>query len=138
MSRGPENTFIAAVHRHLPVALHHEKMHNVYRGGTADVWYSGVKDLWVEYKWLDLPKGDNVIVDLVTGKNSPLSALQQHWIRSRQAEGRNVWVIVGTPKGGIVLDGSDWSRPHRTGDLRGRLLSRADVAAMIARFTGVT
>ena len=57
MAAGPETRFIASVHRHLPVDLHHEKMHNAYRGGTADCWYSGQKDdLWVEYKFITVPK----------------------------------------------------------------------------------
>jgi hypothetical protein len=84
MSTGPENRFIAAIHRQLPKELYREKMHNPYRGGTFDVWYSGNKaDLWIEYKW---------------GNNS-LSALQLKWGEGRHKEGRKVAVARGFASG---------------------------------------
>lgn len=87
MSSGPENRFRNSLHRLLPQELHHEKMHNPYRGGTFDDWYSGNKaDIWVEYKY---------------GKN-PLSELQKKWGRERYEEGRKVFVIVGHPTGGVL------------------------------------
>lgn len=92
MSVGPENRFRASIHRLLPVSLHHEKMNNPYRGGTADDWYSGDKaDLWVEYKW----------------ENNPLSALQVKWLRDRHKEGRKVYVIRGLKDGGVILKHPD-------------------------------
>lgn len=90
---GPENRFIQRVHKHLDKRVYREKMHNAYRGGTPDVWYSGPRgDLWVEYKW-------------ATGKKlkaPALSSLQLDWITKRRAEGRNVAVIVGTPRGAFL------------------------------------
>ena len=35
MSKGPENTFIGSVHKHLPAGLYHMKNHNAYVGGIA-------------------------------------------------------------------------------------------------------
>jgi hypothetical protein len=97
MSRGPENRFIDSVHRYLKDKCHFEKMHNPYRGGTADVWYSGpCADIWVEYKWRNsVPK---------RGVAKPkLEPLQRDWLRDRYTEGRKVFVIIGTPAGGIIF-----------------------------------
>ncbi len=83
-------------------------MANPYRGGTADSWYSGKRDLWIEWKWVELPKRPDTIIDIThgTAKSKPsLSVLQQHWIRDRVAEGRDVWVIVGCKDGGLVTMG---------------------------------
>lgn len=97
MSSKPETTFIQSIHRHLPKEVYREKMANPYRGGTPDVWYSGNKrDLWVEYKFI--PK-----LAVRVPNKIELSELQRLWLEARQAEGRNVAVIVGHPGGGIVL-----------------------------------
>lgn len=64
-------------------------MHNPYRGGTPDVWYSGTQDCWIEYKWLPTqPK---------KARAPALSELQKKWLRDRFFEGRTVMVIVGSP-----------------------------------------
>lgn len=93
MAKQPEGTFIASVHKHLPEGLYRQKNHNPYNGGIADVWYSGERDLWVEYKFLVLPKRDTTVIDLVGGKEPSISRLQQEWLHSRHCEGRNVGVI---------------------------------------------
>jgi len=113
MSRGPENTFIASVHRHLPVDFYWMKNHNQYNSGIADCWYSGHRaDLWIEYKFLELPKRADTLIDLVGGKNPPLSKLQQQWLWSRAAEGRNVHVVVGCKAGGVVYTTPEaWVQP---------------------------
>lgn len=127
MARKPENAFIASVHRHLPATLHWEKMHNPYRSGTADVWYSGQKaDLWVEYKYIDkIPsRASKIEVDL--------SPLQLDWLTKRKEEGRNVAVILGCPNGGAVLHVSEWkSRQVKVADFKERLVSRKDLATTI-------
>ena len=112
----------------LPVGLYYEKMNNVYRGGTPDVWYSGtLDDLWVEYKWIPkLPvRGVVDLLDL-------LSPLQAKWLGDRMLEGRNVAIVVGSPKG-------SWFSNHTT--LRTKInpeeftYSRLDVANWIRRKT---
>jgi hypothetical protein len=71
-------------------------MHNAYRGGTPDVWYSGPGgDLWVEYKWAKKCPTLAEIPEL-------LSALQRDWLIKRANEGRAVAVIVGWPGGSTV------------------------------------
>lgn len=105
MSRGPENTFIASVHRHIPSAVYSMKNHNEYNGGIADCWYSGNKtDLWIEYKFIEVPKRPKTAIKV----SSLLSALQLEWLRARHLEGRNVAVIVGSKDGGVWFEDLLW------------------------------
>lgn len=137
MSRGPENTFIGSVHAHLPVQLYRMKNHNEYNSGIADCWYSGKRDLWVEYKFIALPKRDTTLIDLVGGKTPMLSHLQQEWLKGRYEEGRNVWVIVGCKEGGVIYRKRTWEVPITAGDFWAGLQNRKDLASEIANFTGV-
>ena len=91
-----EHSYIRAVHRQLPDAIHVWKINVRFRNGVPDCWYSGGgADLWVEYKWLaTVPK--KVF-------KPTLSELQKKWLRDRYAEGRRVAVIVGSPQGGVIL-----------------------------------
>lgn len=97
MSSGPENRLIRAVHKMLPRTVHAEKMHNPYRGGTADCWYDGDLDVWVEYKWLASSPSRGVV-------KPKLSALQVEWLGARKRNGRRVFVAVGHPGGVVVFD----------------------------------
>lgn len=136
MSRGPENTFISSVHRHLPVGLYRMKNHNEYNAGIADVWYDGIKDLWVEYKFIHMPKRPSTVIDLVGGANPPLSALQQKWLSDRHANGRAVAVIVGSDKGGVWFPGVSWSSALTVQEFTSKLRSRKELADLIASLTG--
>jgi len=123
----PETRFYAAVHKLLPRSIHREKMHNPYRGGTADVWYSGnLDDLWVEYKWLaKLPRSASVRLDKL------LSPLQQQWLSGRYEEGRNVVVILGTPEGAWICEGIAWKQPLDPVIIRTQAISKQNVADYI-------
>lgn len=101
---GPETGYYTSVHRHLPVKLHREKMHNAYYSGTADVWYSGCAgDLWVEYKYIrDLP------ARVAVRFNDLLSARQRLWLNERYAEGRNVVAVLGSPLGAWIYEDNAW------------------------------
>lgn len=112
MSTKPETRFYQSIHRLLPKGLYFEKMHNPYRGGTPDVWYSGtLDDLWAEYKWLARAPARASV------KVAPLlSPLQQKWIEERFTEGRNVVVIVGSPSGALLYEGVDWQSEIAPGD----------------------
>lgn len=127
----PETRFYTAVHKLLPRGLHREKMHNPFRGGTADVWYSGnADDLWVEYKWLArLPVRTSICLDKL------LSPLQQQWLLGRYEEGRNVVVILGTPKGAWVFEGASWTRPLSPDVIRTGGLTKRNVADYITKRT---
>jgi hypothetical protein len=134
VSKGPENTFISSVHRYLPDALYKMKNHNQYNGGIADVWYSGVRaDLWVEYKYLDIPKRDDTVIDLTDLKKPYcLSALQQDWLSARHKEGRNVGVIVGSKDGGVWLPGVGFDKCMPAKTFVNALKSRRELAELIA------
>ena len=124
MAAKPETTFYTAINRLLPRELHKEKMNNPYRGGTADMWYSGNRgDLWVEYKWLaHHPRGEF---------KPDLSALQIQWLSARHKEGRNVAVIIGCTKGVMILRHPDWNYPVKPNFT----LSRHEAAAWIVKET---
>lgn len=135
MSRGPENTFIASVHRHLPANVYSMKNHNQYNGGIADCWYSGASaDLWIEYKFITVPKRADTLIDLCGGPNPPLSRLQQEWLRDRHREGRNVWVVVGCKTGGVVYQDLLWETPVLQKTFLPHVLGRMALAAHISDF----
>ncbi len=134
---GPENTFIQAVHKHLPPidTLYRMKNHNQFNGGIADCWYSGDEDLWIEWKFIIVPKRDDTLIDLHSGKKPSMSALQKEWLSRRYNEGRNVWVGIGSANGGIFLDHpNDWEKPFTAEDFRYKTLTRKEMATEIAAF----
>lgn len=128
----PENTFIASVHRHLPAELYRMKNHNQFNGGIADVWYSGSKkDLWIEYKFVTVPKRDSSSIDLIGGKMPSVSHLQQQWLKARHTEGRLVGLLVGSKSGGVWFPGVSWEEPLTAGLFRSQLQSRSSLANAI-------
>ena len=106
------------------------KNHNQYNAGIPDVWYSGLeRDLWVEYKFIALPKRNDTIITI------GLSALQVIWITKRREEGRNVGIIVGCAAGGVGFDGiTDSKLPITTADFKNHIKSRVELANEIERF----
>jgi hypothetical protein len=127
---GPENTFIASVHRHLPVSLYRMKNHNQFNGGIADVWYSGGKaDLWAEFKFITVPVRDATVIEF------GLSPLQKEWLASRHREGRNVGVIVGCKAGGVWLPGISWGSPCTAAQFRKHVKTRIELARIICALT---
>lgn len=139
MAAKPETTFYESVHRHLPLPslLHREKMSNPYRGGTADHWYDGPKaDLWIEWKFIVIPKRDGTVISLVNGKQPILSTLQQDWLRERVANGRRVAVVVGSKTGGVWFGNTSWGLPFTAGEFRSLIKSRAALADQIVAITG--
>lgn len=127
MATKSETRYYSAIHKLLAKEVYREKMHNPYRGGTPDVWYSGkTSDLWVEYKYLaKVPK-----VAAITMTNL-LSPLQQEWLKGRFKEGRNVAVILGSPYGAWVFEDDSWLTPLDPEQLRTRGLSKVEVADYI-------
>lgn len=126
MARQPENTLIASIHRLLATEVYRQKNHNPYNSGIPDCWYSGAGgDLWVEYKFIVLPKRQDTSIPV------NLSELQKVWLLRRHAEGRRVGVIVGCARGGVWLPGVDWMTPLISADFCSRLLSRQQLAEII-------
>lgn len=141
MAQKPENRFIDRVNDKLPIKkrrgsakarerylhhMHYEKMANPYRGGTADSWYSGKNDIWVEYKYLPTMPVTKVVKPL-----EMLSTLQQEWLNERHAEGREVYVIIGCPDGGVVLKDGEWNSELSAQQFRSLVLSVPQLAEFI-------
>ena len=126
MSTKPETTFYTSVHKHLPTELYRMKTHNPFIGGVPDMWYSGqTGDLWVEYKFIMLPKRDTTVI------RPDLSGLQSDWLRERYGEGRNVAVIVGCKDGGVVMPGRIWEHNITVKYFKEIIQSRKDIADWI-------
>lgn len=122
----PESTFIGSVHKHLPASLYRIKNNNMYNSGQPDCWYSGNKsDLWVEYKFVVVPKLDLTLII------PSLSELQRNWLVSRHDEGRKVAVIIGCKEGGVWLPGIAWNRNFSAGEFRFKTETRATLAARL-------
>jgi hypothetical protein len=134
MSSQPENNFIKSIHRLLPRELHHEKMHNMYRGGTPDVWYSGIAgDLWIEYKYMKTVPVRKVIDPC--NSDELLSVLQQNWLRDRYGEGRSIGVIIGCPSGGVIFTGLEWEKELPAHDFIQQLQDKKAIAQCIVETT---
>ena len=132
MSAKPETTFIASVHKLLPKNIYRMKNNNAYTGGIPDVWYSGMYgDLWVEYKYI--PK---LPVRVPIDPMKLLSALQQAWLRDRKMEGRNVAVIIGSPKGGVVFENLEWEASLTTLKFNSLMQSKQTLADWITSKVG--
>lgn len=126
MSRGPENTFIASIHRLLPKTVYSMKNHNEYNGGIADCWYDGPRaDLWVEYKFITIPKRPSTLIAV------ELSDLQKQWLRNRWTNGRNVAVVVGCEEGGVWLEADSWLEDVTAEEFRRCLMTRQTIANRI-------
>ncbi len=131
MSRGPENNFIAAVHKLLPRDLYRMKNHNQFNAGIADCWYSGAKsDMWVEYKFIVVPKRDETEVKF------GFSPLQIDWLTKRYDEGRVVMAVIGSEIGGAVLSGGNIAASMTARQYRARLQTKKEIAAYITSITG--
>ena len=128
MSRQPENTFIASVHRHLPRELYRIKNNNVFNSGQPDCWYSGQRfDLWVEYKFVVLPKREDTTIGIT------LSELQKDWLTSRHSEGRQVGVIVGCKEGGVWFPGVSWQTELNSAQFRASIENRQTLADIVKK-----
>lgn len=112
----------------LPKEVHAEKMHNPYRGGTADCWYSCfVADMWVEYKWLATSPSRGVV-------KPKLRPLQVEWLRGRHREGRRVFVAVGHPGGVVVYDKPEaWEQGIPAKTFTGLNMTRREFAEWITK-----
>jgi hypothetical protein len=131
MASKPETTFYTGVHKHLPPKLYRMKTFNPYIGGPWDFWFSGRdSDLWVEDKFVVLPKREETLIDI------NLSGLQLNWGKERLAEGRNLAVIVGCKEGGLILLNQEWEESLCRAEFAERLRSRAETARWITETTG--
>lgn len=96
-----EAGYTTAIGKGLPKEVYKWKISDRFTAGIPDAYYSGAKgDLWIEYKFVQ---------KMPTKVTPNLSALQQKWLNDRLQQGRNVAVIVGSPKGAIVLTHGAWN-----------------------------
>lgn len=133
MSQKPENTFIKSIHTKMAKEKpYFEKTNNPWRAGTPDVYYSGDKsELWIEYKYIPkIPISSEILPDL--------TPRQRRWLNERYDEGRNVFVVLGTPDGGVIYRDKEWLKPLSSTEIEAKLLSRAEIARWIISEAGVS
>jgi len=129
----PERRYRNNITRYLRGKVYYWPINDTYTSGVPDHWYSGDADcLWVEYKYYPTSR---VRFSLTGTKNPKLSALQQQWINARYAEGRNVWVVVGMPSGGLILKHRRWMDDIIVADEK--LLSTKEIANEILSLTAI-
>lgn len=86
--------------------------------------------MWVEYKYFPT---DRDKFNLTTPAKTPkLTRRQQKWLNDRHKEGREVWVIVGMPSGGVILRDKEWMKEYEIPCL----LSRQQIAKQIRHYCG--
>lgn len=129
MAAKPENNFIRSIHKLLPNVFH-EKTNNPFRAGMPDVWYSGDKgDMWIEYKFVQRPSKTAKILPNLTPR-------QARWLNDRCDEGRDVYVVLGTPSGGVIYQNKEWNEPLLPDEFQARLQSKKAIAAWISDQVG--
>ena len=93
-----EHGFIKAVHRHLSPEVYRWKIHDTYTGGVPDAFYMGpAGSLFVEYKYVKLPKRESTIV------NFGLTKLQVAWLTRAHMCGQLVAVIIGFDSSAVAI-----------------------------------
>jgi hypothetical protein len=130
-----EHSYIRSIHDRLrkkAPTIYIWKINDAFQGGVADAYYSGRSDIWIEYKFVkSLPKRVDTRID------PGLSLLQQKWLRDRNAEGRRVCVIIGSPEGSLILPGIDWDREISMADFISHAVEKTEVVAYIEQQAGI-
>lgn len=126
-----ETNRTAAFRKLLIPSVHADKMSNPYRRGIPDCYYSGsIRDLWCEHKVLDKPPQMVDLTKLTT-------RLQLEWLIGRYEEGRNVSLLVFTPRRhGVLFYGLDWLLPVSRDNFFGLERSWAELAQEIIDYCG--
>ena len=121
-----EHGFIKAVHRHLSPEVYRWKIHDTYTGGVPDAFYMGpAGSLWVEYKYVKLPKRDTTIVTF------GLSMLQMSWLTKAQMCGQLVAVIVGFERSAAVMTDPQFFKSNTKRELQEEAISFRQTAGWI-------
>ena len=138
MTRKPENKFMDAVHSQLdPDTIYKLKITPVFSSGEPDVLYEGyAKDLFVEYKFLELPKRYSTMIYF----DKLLSEKQVRWLTRRMERTANsdrpppylaVGCKVDDKYQGILIPYIPGMCPISTDTFRGSLSSAKDIASRI-------
>jgi len=121
-----EHGFIKAVHRHLSPEVYRWKIHDTYTGGVPDAFYLGpAGSLWVEYKYVKLPKRPDTIVTF------GISKLQAIWLTRAQECGQLAAVIIGFDKQAQIVDNPEQFNTMTQRELQDGALSFQCVADWI-------
>jgi hypothetical protein len=126
--RKRENQFVSGVHEYLPPEpkFPRHKTHNPYVAGIWDWYYAGgLRTLWVEYKYIDVPKRDDT---LVTPALTPMQVKFGEGLSSCQTA---LAVVVGCKAGAVIYTDSSWLDAITTAEFRKRIISRRDLAAWL-------
>ena len=128
-----EAAYTNAIHRALAKHTAEDvdiwKIHDTFAGGVPDAVYFGRgSTLWVEYKYLKtLPKRETTAIDIT----KELSDNQQKWLERKHNLGHRTWVIVGTPKGSLILKSMEWQTPLYAKDMEQALTIKQVTASII-------
>jgi hypothetical protein len=127
-----ESQFTASLRTELKASLYVLKIANAYYRGVPDCYYSGSRDdLWSEHKYFSkLPPTIDLTNEKVTTR------LQQIWLVSRHAEGRNVGMIIGSAEGHLFLPGLEWQRAIPRDEFRSRAKNKKQLAAELIELLG--
>jgi hypothetical protein len=123
-----EHGFIKAVHRHLSPEVYRWKIHDTYTGGVPDAFYCGpAGSLWVEYKYIKLPKRKTTVVTF------GLSELQQIWLTKVAHYGQTTILAVGWEQSVQVFYGPQIPKTTTQDELVTDSLSRKELVALITQ-----
>ena len=123
-----EHGFIKAVHRHIPSEVYRWKIHDTYTGGVPDAFYCGpAGSLWVEYKYIKLPKRKTTVVTF------GLSELQQIWLTKMAGYGQTTLLAVGWQQSTQVFYGLNLQQTARQDELVQNSLNFRGLAALITQ-----
>ena len=96
-----ESGFTTAVNKKLPKEIYIWKVSDKFTGGVPDCYYSSnIRDIWIEFKYLK---------KMIKNPKPGLRPLQKKWLNDRHAQGRDVYVVVGSPEGNVVYEDGDWN-----------------------------
>lgn len=127
MSRQPESLYLNGIMKPLTGRIHWEKTHNIYRGGTPDVYASASRSLWIEFKYSKLLRS----IKLHGTVQPCLTELQHRWLCGRHEEGRRVAVCVGFPQGGLFVLPNEFDRRIPLAELEQRIEKRKVLTARL-------
>lgn len=124
-----EHGFIKAVHRHLSPEVYRWKIHDTYTGGVPDALYLGpAGSLWVEYKYVKLPKRATTYIPF------GLSILQALWLTRAINWKQSAIVVVGFEKSAIALTDPELFTGSTKNELEKEAISFKEVAKLIEQY----
>lgn len=125
-----EHGFVKAVHRHLCPDVYRWKIHDTYTGGVPDTFYCGpAGPLWVEYKYIKLPKRPTTPINL------GLSELQRAWLQRMLDWDQPAAVVVGFDKSATIITDLEDRACLVLADLKENAVTFKRVAAWIREIT---